>query len=395
MSAIDKKGKDMGISFGEDFREKRAMMTDLLLTGSLNAPYLEQLAKQMDDINVLDEKFAAQSKTAAANLEFFKSSVNRLGISLGNLLIPALNKAMGIIEPIVDGIASFAKEHKTLSKIILTSIGGFGLLAVTVGTLSFAVGTVTKSFVLMKTATKAYNFLNGFSAVKTGLLNEALLATPAAARGAEAAMTGFGASLGRTLIVATALYYTLKGISYLEEKRAEKKAWINKHMPQDMKAKYGRISWINGREMEHTKNGYANSTINENVPEADARKIDSVYKLYDSTMNFIDKRNEFLKQKADSAYDAQQQSEYHRIITEDSTRNAADTAGSAPFYGGMHSEPGPGMSSAKGSDHTEHKVVVEINNNSGYQVNASSSDSAVAVVVKTKSTFNRTKTGLS
>lgn len=192
MEKIDAQGSKMGISFGEDFREKRAMTTELLLTGRLHEQYKKNYAIQMNGEDALDEAFGKQSAKAAQQFQLFRTRVRELGISVGNLLIPALTKLSDKITPIIDGITSFAREHKVLSEIIVTGIGYFGLAAVTVGAVSLAVGTVTKAFWLWKGAIVATNFVIGLSQVSLTTWGAILTGTTRYLGNATIGMNAFG-----------------------------------------------------------------------------------------------------------------------------------------------------------------------------------------------------------
>jgi TP901 family phage tail tape measure protein len=370
LEKINATANKLGITMSEDFGRKEALVANILLTGERKASYMEQLAKQLDGTNTLEGKFAEQNAKAAQRMQLFKNSANRLGISLGNLLIPVLEKAMGIIEPVIDGIADFAKEHKTLSKIIITSLGAFGLFAVAVGTISFAVGTLTRSFILLETAGKAYNFLMGVMAVKTGTLNGVLMETPAYAKGATFAVKGLNVALARSLVTLIAIY----GIWKLFDKKHEARDKMNaimSHLPEGVDKKKFSDQFGDILSPGHIPLAKRMQGVKRYYPQSLYDSLEKKYytdpmRVQDSIMN-------------------------SPLLLPVDTTQPAQSYAPAPFYGGMRSEPGP----ANAGEDTEHKVVVEINNNSGHQVNASSSNSAVAVVVKTKSTFNRTKTGLS
>lgn len=217
MNKIDETGTKMGIGFSQDFREKRAMLAELLLTGTLNASYMKLLNDQMNGQNTITAKFNEQNDKAAARAQRFRNNIEKLSISIGNLLLPAINSFMDALTPIINAISSFATKHKILSGIIIKSIAIFGLLALTVGTLSFAVGTVTKGFLLFELGVKAWRATLLLGKASLELLNLMLIDTKAFAMSAALGIKTMTASLIQTLGPLAAIYAAYKGLTELND----------------------------------------------------------------------------------------------------------------------------------------------------------------------------------
>jgi len=332
MEKIDKQGARMGISFGQDFREKRAMLVDLLATGTLNASFREKLKTQFDGLDPLTDKFIEQTKTAAAQMQLFQNSVNRLGISVGNLLLPALTKISNTLEPVIDGVANFAKNHKVLMGGLVKGVAYFGLFAASVASVSLVVGAVTKSFALLNVGITAFNFLSGFAAVRMNTINTTLLETPAYAKGAEFAMNGYAAAIIKTGAAALVLYYALKGINHLENKRLDIKDYVNKNLPKDLKAKYGVVAGFDNGEIEYNRHDGSGVRVTNNADTSDKNRIQRLYDSYGSYDSARDARNEFLEKRNDSLLNASQDSLYKQAIQQDSVNIANDTAVKATSY---------------------------------------------------------------
>lgn len=83
----------------------------------------------------MNDEYAVRAQTTANNIQLLKNTFNRLGITIGSVLLPPLNRALGILSPMISGIADFARENETLTRGIALAGGGF--LAFRVGALVF------------------------------------------------------------------------------------------------------------------------------------------------------------------------------------------------------------------------------------------------------------------
>jgi TP901 family phage tail tape measure protein len=224
MKKIDEQGQKMGIAFSDDFREKRAMLTDIELTGTLYENYKKYLEIQKNGKDELNTGFNKQQKKGAAQIQLLENSMNRLGISIGGLVVPALSKMADVIIPIIDGIAEFGKEHKILSGIVVKGIALFGMAALAIGTVGLAVSAVTKGWALWNTALTAYNFVSGVAAVKTNLLTYDMLGNAAAAKGADWAYANMNRSLG---VMALRIGVVTAGLGLIIAYHKEIASWGN------------------------------------------------------------------------------------------------------------------------------------------------------------------------
>lgn len=111
--------------------ERPAVLTELFGKESIKsigqlANNSEQLAKTFKTVGdsskyagSMQKEFAARSATTENNLILLGNRVSALGISIGNILLPALNSIIGVIGPIVDGAANLANEFPLLTKVIV------------------------------------------------------------------------------------------------------------------------------------------------------------------------------------------------------------------------------------------------------------------------------------
>ncbi len=382
LDAVAQKSKTLNIEQAKLFN-RTAFTTFIGLAGQARDQRIKDTKEQMEAQDALSGAVGKQMATADAQLKIFNNTVSTLGISIGNLLIPPLSKMVSIISPIVDSITNFAKEHKFLSGVIVDSVAIIGVFAATVGVAGLAVGTVTKAFGILKGAVYVYNFSIGFASVKTKALTGDILTNEAAVKGASMAYKGLGASIGTVLTVATALYYTLKGLSFLEDKRQDKKKWVNQHLSKEVKDRYGVVRSVTGNEVEYNRG--SGVQVEENAPADIAKQIRDTYGAYDSTMEAKSIRDDFLKARNDSLIDANQQKEYDQIRKGDSTYFAPQQESGASAKGSASAAYVPKSASQN--------VTITLENNSGMtaKVQKNTGSAAEPVPIKIVSTTSRKK----
>jgi len=113
--------------------ERPAVLTELFGKESIKsigqlANNSELLAKTFNTVGdsskyagSMQKEFAARSATTENNLILLGNRVTALGISLGNILLPVMNSLIGIIGPVIDGVANLANEFPFITKVIVTA----------------------------------------------------------------------------------------------------------------------------------------------------------------------------------------------------------------------------------------------------------------------------------
>lgn len=103
---------------------------------------LDNLKQNMADVNdvtkygnSMGKEFSARMETTTASLELAKNATHNLSITVGNQLLPVIKSVLDGVTPMIQGLATWSKEHKTLSTVIVGGIGG--LLATTVAISGF------------------------------------------------------------------------------------------------------------------------------------------------------------------------------------------------------------------------------------------------------------------
>lgn len=72
----------------------------------------------------MDKEFAARSATTANNLQLFKNQMQHLAISIGSVMLPAINDLLNSLKPLVEQFIKFAQAHPTLIKNIFLVLAG-------------------------------------------------------------------------------------------------------------------------------------------------------------------------------------------------------------------------------------------------------------------------------
>jgi TP901 family phage tail tape measure protein len=135
------------ITNGDPFKINK-LFGDMQVKAAL-APLLKDL-KDFQEIRdeslkangVIDEDYKKQLKTFDETLKSFRNSAERLGITLGNSLLPPLTSIAESITPVVEGFANFAAAQPGLATGIVAVVGALAGLVVVMPLLSGMVGII-------------------------------------------------------------------------------------------------------------------------------------------------------------------------------------------------------------------------------------------------------------
>ncbi len=124
----------------------------------------------------MQAEYEARSATTANNLQLLKNQMSRLGITVGNALLPALNNLVGALMAPIEGITALAERFPIVTQVV---VGTFGAV------LALKVATIALGY--------AWTFVKGpilaaqvaFQSARAGL---ALLQVQAATTGASASI---------------------------------------------------------------------------------------------------------------------------------------------------------------------------------------------------------------
>ncbi|MBX2906178.1 MAG: phage tail tape measure protein [Taibaiella sp.] len=184
---------------------------------------------------------AKKNATAAAQYQMLKNNVRALGIELGNTLLPALNSVLGLFTSVIKPVTKFAKEHKTLTGIILKGATAAGVLALGISAVSFGIAGLGKVMMVARGAMVAWNFVMGYAAAQTGalalqggLLNISMAAVPGYAAGATFSIKALGLAAAQTVLQLAPLFAIWEAWNKSEE-------W-NKKTPLQKEIERGKAS---------------------------------------------------------------------------------------------------------------------------------------------------------
>ena len=99
----------------------------------------------------MEQEYASRSATTANAIQLLQNRVTRLGVEVGNVLLPPLNDVLAIIGPLVSQLSSLAAAHPGVIKGIIGAAMAYGVLrlAVVASTAAMALfdGVTKKSIV--------------------------------------------------------------------------------------------------------------------------------------------------------------------------------------------------------------------------------------------------------
>ncbi|HEY4664931.1 MAG TPA: phage tail tape measure protein, partial [Comamonas sp.] len=125
----------------------------------------------------MEKEYQARAATTANSLIIFRNQVNALGITIGSVLLPAVNSLLMTVGPWVGQVTELAQKYPTVTKAVIATVG---------------------ALVAMKVATFALGF--AFTYLKGGLLNIVGLFYRTSAAAALVGTTTTTAAAGTTLL---------------------------------------------------------------------------------------------------------------------------------------------------------------------------------------------------
>lgn len=135
---------------------------------------VDLVADQTAYAGSMQKEYEARSATTANNLQLLKNQMSRLGITVGNALLPALNSLVGALMAPIDGLANLAERFPIVTQVVVGTVGAVLALKVATIALGYAWTFVKGPILAANTA---------FQSARAGL---ALLQVQAAATGTSA-----------------------------------------------------------------------------------------------------------------------------------------------------------------------------------------------------------------
>lgn len=119
---------------------------------------VSEYRKQIDLVNSqkvagsVSREFAAQLATTSAQWEITKNRLVEVGVNIGSVLLPPLNKLLGGVGKVTSAVADWARENPALVKTIFTVAGALAGSIGVIKAVGMAVGAVKFAFFALKLA---------------------------------------------------------------------------------------------------------------------------------------------------------------------------------------------------------------------------------------------------
>lgn len=122
----------------------------------------------------MQKEYEARSATTANNLQLLKNQMSRIGITVGNALLPALNSLVGALMGPIEGITALAERFPIVTQVVVGTVGAV---------LGLKVATIALGYVWTFVKGPILGAQVAFQSARAGL---ALLQVQAAATGTSA-----------------------------------------------------------------------------------------------------------------------------------------------------------------------------------------------------------------
>ena len=146
---------------------------------------LDAVSDSTKYLGSMQKEFEARNATTANTLQLTKNRVAELGINIGSILLPGLNKVLEVINPLLGKVADFANQNKTLIGVIGGVVFGLASLKIASLALGYAWTFVSGGALILQKAYLALRSSAILAAVATKgwaaaqwLFNAAMTANP-------------------------------------------------------------------------------------------------------------------------------------------------------------------------------------------------------------------------
>jgi len=150
--AVETAGTKAGINLAKAWGRKEAFTAVTLLNGSQNNAYVKNLEDMSNGINKVDEAFNKQMETSKAHSQLAKNNLEALSITIGEKLLPIVDKLIDRVVPIIQHFTEWIHTHEKLATVIVVSTAAIGSLLLGIATVSGIIGIVTKATWLWQAA---------------------------------------------------------------------------------------------------------------------------------------------------------------------------------------------------------------------------------------------------
>ncbi|MDG4671626.1 phage tail tape measure protein [Shinella sp. 838] len=165
LQRINKLPAEMRASTVSDlFGDEARALGPLITNGQMLADVLGLISDQNKYAGSASKEFDAAAKRTANALKLFRNRVNDLAISVGDALLPALNKVLEVVGPTITNISRLAQEYPGLTAAITGTVSALIALRIAATALRFA-----GLFAFGSVLSAGIGALGGASAILTGV----------------------------------------------------------------------------------------------------------------------------------------------------------------------------------------------------------------------------------
>jgi len=132
--------------FGDEARALAPLISNLdLLRESLGL-----VSDEQDYLGSAEREYAERAKTTANNLQLMRNQMARLGVSIGEVVLPPLNDLLEMSQGVIERVVTWTKEHPKLTKWLVIGAAAVGGLAVAGGALLTAAGALIGTMAVLR-----------------------------------------------------------------------------------------------------------------------------------------------------------------------------------------------------------------------------------------------------
>ncbi|WPZ28200.1 phage tail tape measure protein [Sulfitobacter sp. OXR-159] len=132
--------------FGDEARE----LTKLINNAELLPQLLSLVAEERQYLGSSEAEYAERAKTTANNLQLMRNQMSRLGISIGEVVLPPLNDLLEMSQGVIERLVEWTKENPKLTKGLVIGATAFGALAVAGGAVLTVAGGLIGTMAVLR-----------------------------------------------------------------------------------------------------------------------------------------------------------------------------------------------------------------------------------------------------
>ena len=160
--------------FGDEARALAPLINNIdLLRDALGL-----VAEEQQYAGSAEREYAERSKTTANNLQLMRNQMTRLGVTVGEVVLPPLNDFLEVAGRAVEHVVAWAKAHPGLTKGLVIGAAGLGAFAVAGGAVLTAAGGIIGTLAVLRFGLAGLGTRAAFAAGEFGGVGLAIKTLP-------------------------------------------------------------------------------------------------------------------------------------------------------------------------------------------------------------------------